>query len=65
MTMYRHLNLLIDGNIHDALRRFSRKQEVSISKIVRDAITDFLSAKAEESKEFPEGKGNHEQHRNS
>ena len=46
MTMYRHLNLLIDGNIHDSLRKYSRKEEVPISQIVREAIKEFLSAKS-------------------
>lgn len=45
MTTYRHLNLLIDGNIHNSLRKYSRKQEVPISQIVREAIKEFLSAK--------------------
>lgn len=48
MTTYRHLNLLIDSVLYEGLRRQSRKTEISISKIVRDALTTFLEGKTKE-----------------
>ncbi|GIK12021.1 hypothetical protein FBQ80_17990 [Candidatus Brocadia sp. AMX2] len=42
MKTYRHLNFLIDGNTYDALRRQSRKLDMSISRIAREAIASFL-----------------------
>lgn len=50
MTTYRHLNLLIDSVLYEGLRTRSRKAEISISKIVRDALTTFLDPKNEELK---------------
>lgn len=44
-TTYRHLNLLIDSNLYEALRRKSRKLDIPVSRIVRDVLAESLSLK--------------------
>lgn len=42
MQMYRHLNVLVDGNLFVAVKKHSQKLDIPISQLVRTALEDYL-----------------------